>query len=57
MILTLALRYLLGRRLRTGLTTLAIAIGVMVLFGTGIFIPTMLDSFSATCAPLPGRWM
>ena len=55
MALTLALRYLLGRRLRTGLTTLAIAIGVMVLFGTGIFIPTMLDSFQRNLRATAGQ--
>ena len=55
MALTLALRYLLGRRLRTGLTTLAIAIGVMVLFGTGIYIPTMLDAFQRNLRATAGQ--
>lgn len=44
--LTLAARYLGGRKLRTFLTTLAIVIGVMVIFGMGILLPTMNDAFN-----------
>ncbi|MBI3912633.1 MAG: ABC transporter permease [Chloroflexi bacterium] len=43
--LTLALRYLWGRKLRTFLTTLAIVFGVLVIFGMNILLPTMLESF------------
>jgi putative ABC transport system permease protein len=43
--LTLAARYLRGRKLRTFLTTLAIVIGVMVIFGTGIYLPSFTDAF------------
>jgi putative ABC transport system permease protein len=43
--MTLALRYLQGRKLRTVLTTLAIVFGVMVLFGLGAVIPTMTQVF------------
>lgn len=45
--LTLASRYLLGRKLRTVLTTLAVVFGVMVIFGMNIILPTMLASFQA----------
>lgn len=34
--LTLAARYLLGRKLRTALTTLAIVFGTMVIFGMDV---------------------
>src|SRR5512139_1033961 len=44
--LTLAARYLAGRRLRTFLTTLAIIIGVMVIFGMGIILPGFSDAFN-----------
>jgi len=43
--LTLAIRYLAGRKLRTFLTTLAIVIGVMVIFGMGIYLPSFMDAF------------
>jgi putative ABC transport system permease protein len=45
--LTLAWRYLIGRKLRTFLTTLAVVFGVMVIFGMNIILPTMLQSFQA----------
>ena len=45
--ITLASRYLLGRKLRTVLTTLAVVFGVMVIFGMNIILPTMLTSFQA----------
>jgi putative ABC transport system permease protein len=43
--LTLAARYLWGRKLRTFLTTFAIVIGVMVIMGTGIYLPTFMNAF------------
>lgn len=43
--LTLAMRYLTGRKLRTALTTLAVAFGVMVLFGLNTILPAMLQAF------------
>lgn len=43
--LTLALRYLSGRKLRTALTTLAIVFGVMVIFGMNTFMPTFVKTF------------
>jgi len=43
--LTLALRYLQGRRLRTALTTLAVVLGVMVVFAFATLLPTMTQAF------------
>jgi putative ABC transport system permease protein len=45
--LTLAWRYLNGRKLRSFLTTLAVVFGVMVIFGMNIILPTMLQAFQA----------
>ncbi|MCC6299765.1 MAG: ABC transporter permease [Anaerolineales bacterium] len=44
---TLASRYLLGRKLRTFLTTLAVMFGVLVIFGMNIILPTMLEALQA----------
>ncbi|MCX7039408.1 MAG: ABC transporter permease [Spirochaetes bacterium] len=46
--LTLAVRYLGGRRLRALLTTLAVVFGVLVIFGMNILVPTMLQAFQST---------
>lgn len=43
--LTLALRYLRGRRLRSALTTLAVALGVTVVFAFATILPTMTQAF------------
>lgn len=43
--LTLALRYLAGRKLRTVLTTLAIMFGVLVLFGMNAVAPSLERAF------------
>lgn len=53
--LTLAARYLAGRKLRTFLTTLAIVIGVMVIFGTGIYLPSFTDAFSKSLLSASGQ--
>lgn len=45
--LTLAFRYLFGRKLRTFLTTLAVIFGVLVIFGMNIILPTMLQALQA----------
>jgi putative ABC transport system permease protein len=45
--LTLAARYLWGRRLRAVLTTLAIVFGVMIMFGMQGVIPAVRASFDA----------
>ncbi len=43
--ITLAWRYLSGRKLRTALTTLAVVFGVLVIFGMNIVLPTMMEGF------------
>ncbi len=43
--LTLAARYLWGRKLRTTLTTLAVVFGVTILFGMSSMLPTMTEAF------------
>lgn len=48
--LTLAWRYLWGRRLRAGLTVLAIVFGVMIMFGMQGVIPAVRASFDANLA-------
>jgi putative ABC transport system permease protein len=52
--LTLAWRYLSGRKLRTSLTTLAVIFGVLVLFGLNIIIPTIFASVQANFLGLAG---
>jgi putative ABC transport system permease protein len=46
--LLLARRYLLGRRLRTILTTLAVLLGVMIIFGMNGIVPAVRASFDET---------
>src|SRR5512136_1459398 len=53
--LTLAARYLAGRKLRTFLTTLAIVIGVMVIFGMGIYLPSFTDAFQTSLLSASGQ--
>src|SRR5512143_2961395 len=53
--ISLALRYLQGRRLRTTLTTLAIVFGVMILFGLGTLIPAMSQVFEQGSAAAAGK--
>jgi putative ABC transport system permease protein len=53
--ITLAARYLLGRKLRTFLTTLAIVIGVMVMLGMAIVLPTMMDAFQRSLLAISGQ--
>lgn len=53
--LTLARRYLWGRKLRTFLTTVAIVFGVLVIFGMNILLPTMLQSFQAGVLTASGQ--
>jgi putative ABC transport system permease protein len=52
--LTLAWRYLSGRKLRTFLTTLAVVFGVLVLFGLNIILPTILSAFEENFLGLAG---
>jgi putative ABC transport system permease protein len=51
----LAARYLWGRKLRSFLTTLAIVIGVMVIFGMGILLPTMMIGFQKSLVAISGQ--
>jgi putative ABC transport system permease protein len=53
--LTLATRYLAGRKLRTFLTTLAIVIGVMVIFGTGIYMPSFMGAYQKSLLSASGQ--
>src|SRR5512136_652106 len=52
--LTLAWRYLSGRKLRTFLTTLAIIFGVLVIFGMNIILPTMISALQANLQGMAG---
>ena len=52
---SLATRYLMGRKLRSFLTTLAIVFGVMVIFGMGIMLPTMTNAFQQSVLSLSGQ--
>jgi putative ABC transport system permease protein len=53
--LTLAARYLAGRKLRTFLTTLAVVFGVLVLFGMNIILPSMLAALQANALAAAGQ--
>ena len=53
--LTLAARYLLGRKLRSFLTTLAVIFGVLVIFGVNILLPTMIQAFQANLLAASGQ--
>jgi putative ABC transport system permease protein len=53
--LTLALRYLSGRKLRTALTTLAIVFGVLVIFGMNTLLPAFMQSFQANALAMAGQ--
>lgn len=53
--LTLAARYLSGRKLRTVLTTLAIMFGVLVIFGMNSIIPAFMQSFTANAMAMEGQ--
>ena len=53
--LLLATKYMRGRKLRTFLTILAIIIGVMVIFGMGILLPTMTKAFNKSLLAASGQ--
>lgn len=53
--LTLALRYLLGRKLRTALTTLAIVFGVLLIFGMNTILPAFVTSLQANALAAAGQ--
>jgi len=46
--LILAIRYLSRRKLRTGLTTMAVVLGVSIIFAINTLIPTMLSALEGT---------
>ena len=52
--LSLALRYLSGRKLRALLTTLAIVFGVLLIFGMNSIIPAMMKAFQANILAASG---
>jgi putative ABC transport system permease protein len=52
--LTLALRYLQGRKLRTTLTTLAVIFGVMILFGLNSLMPAIMQAFQQDVLTITG---
>jgi len=52
---TLAARYLWGRKLRTFLTTLAIMFGTLVIFGMNTILPTMLRAFQTNILAASGQ--
>jgi putative ABC transport system permease protein len=53
--LTLALRYLRGRALRTVLTTLAIVFGVLVVFGMNTLMPAFMRAYQANVMAASGQ--
>ncbi len=53
--MTLAARYLGGRKLRTVLTTLAIAFGVLVIFGLNILLPSFGQALQANLMAMSGQ--
>ncbi len=53
--LTLATRYLAGRKLRTVLTTLAIVFGVLVIFGMNTILPAFARAFQANVLAAAGQ--
>src|SRR5688572_10234281 len=55
MYLTLAVRYLLGRKLRTLLTTLAIIFGVTILFGMNAIMPAMSQALRQNMLAATGQ--
>jgi len=53
--MTLAARYLWGRKLRTFLTTLAIVLGALVIFSMNTVLPTMLRAFQTNILAASGQ--
>ncbi|MGH2521192.1 MAG: ABC transporter permease [Anaerolineales bacterium] len=53
--LTLAARYLWGRKLRTILTTLAIVFGVLLIFGMNTLLPAFVQAFQANTLAMAGQ--
>jgi putative ABC transport system permease protein len=53
--LTLAARYLAGRKLRTALTTMAIIFGVVLIFGMNTVLPTIIAALQANVQGAEGN--
>jgi len=53
--LTLAARYLFGRKLRTVLTTLAVVFGVLVIFAMNTVLPAMVEAFQSNLLAASGQ--
>jgi len=53
--LTLAARYMNGRRLRTVLTTLAVVFGVLLTFGVNTILPAIGQAFRANLLAVAGQ--
>ncbi|HET9492868.1 MAG TPA: FtsX-like permease family protein [Chloroflexia bacterium] len=53
--ITLPFRYLLGRKMRTLLTTLAVVFGVAVVFAVNMMLPTMAATLSASETGVTGE--
>ena len=53
--LTLAARYMNGRRLRTVLTTLAVVFGVLLTFGVNAILPAISQAFRANLLAVAGQ--
>ncbi|HEY5506180.1 MAG TPA: hypothetical protein VIK83_01700, partial [Coriobacteriia bacterium] len=52
---TLAWRYLRGRGIRTLLTTLAVVLGVAMIFGLNGLLPSMLQAFTRSLLSTAGK--
>jgi putative ABC transport system permease protein len=50
----MALRYLNGRRLRTTLTTLAVVLGVALIFAVNLILPSAVEAFKRTMTSASG---
>jgi putative ABC transport system permease protein len=53
--ISLAWRYLAGRKLRTVLTTLAIVFGILLIFGMNSILPAFVHSFTANAMAMEGQ--
>lgn len=53
--LTLAARYLWGRKLRTFLTTIAVIFGVLVIFSMNTLLPTLMQAFQTSILSASGQ--
>ena len=53
--INLAKNYLMGRKLRSVLTTLAVVIGTLLIFSMNIMLPTMIQSFQANIQAISGQ--